>query len=95
MHTPSLFLVSFLLLAISLSLTYSSSLLASIDRKMGGAIASEINESIIGAGFFSGPLVGGFISRYLSLPHTFLSLTFFVILGEIAGIYLYLKGARR
>ncbi len=94
-HTPLFLVLSFLLIAFSVTLTFSSSLLASIDQKTGKTITSEINESIIGAGLFLGPLVGGVISRYIPLPYTFLSLIPFLIAGEIAGGFILLARYRK
>ena len=91
---PVFFISGFIFLALSSSLTYSSSLLATLDRKATGSVTSEINESIIGAGLFSGPLVGGIISRYLSLPKTFLSFIPLLILGEIIGGVLHQANKR-
>ncbi len=87
--------LGFLFLSISNTLIYSAALLATLDLKSSGMVTSEINESILGAGLFLGPLLTGWVSRFLSLPGAFLSLLPLFIIGEIVSGMIYRQKLRK
>lgn len=75
-NKPFVFTLSFLIMGFLGAITYHNSLLIHLKSRL----PAEIHEAIIGAGLFTGPLIGGVIAQISSFKITFISLGIMIIL---------------
>jgi len=83
-NNASLFLVSFLIFGFGAGISYAASITSVLKwRKSSRGYAAGVFESLIGVGYFLGPLIGGFLSEFAgNVPYLyglFLSLVVLII----------------
>lgn len=87
---PALFALGLLMVGVAVGITYSASLYYSLHTPDQAGGRTGAHESIIGAGFLFGPLIGGFAAEHIGARVPYLlagCVTLFAILVEYALIH--------